>query len=495
MNLIEFKKLHIPDAPGVYTFRADGEVLYIGKATSLRERLRSYFNDDVIASRGRRIVDMVTKSTVIEYEVADSVLEAFIRETELIKKYQPPYNSKDKDNKSFNYVVITKEAFPRVLAIRGRDLEQGHAGLEISHSYGPYPYGGELKEALKIIRKIFPFRDTCMPATELAPDAVPKPCFNRSIGLCPGVCTGEVSASDYRKTIRNIHLFFSGKKKHILDTLRKDMMAHAQVQEFEKANDIKKTIFALEHIKDVSMIKRDTPAATYIEPVHNTTKQTPAYVTSKKHIRHIVQDWQGIEAERQFRIESYDIAHLAGSHMVGVMVVSTDFEFDRSQYRKFIINDYTKSNDIGALTEVVTRRFAHLDWKWPDVIVVDGGEDQRSAVATCVARIHATYVSEYPELASLILPPVISVVKDTHHKAREILGIDQFSVKNETQSDEVKKMPTQTEFLVGNYMIHGQHIISLNEETHRFAITFHKKKRTDAFLPSDRKKSQGKKSV
>lgn len=500
MNLIEYKKLHIPDSPGVYIFKSGVDVLYIGKATSLRERLRSYFNDDVIATRGRLIVDMVTRAISIEYETTDSVLEAFIRETELIKKYQPPYNSKDKDNKSFNYVVITKEEFPRVLSVRGRDLEKDVLSLDIHHSYGPYPHGGELKEALKIIRKIFPFRDMCVPCVQNSnTHKTPKPCFNRSINLCPGVCTGEISSTQYKKTIQHIHLFFTGKKKKILKTLELEMMKYAKTQEFERAGEIKKTIFALEHIKDVSMIKREIRNGMKIEEyTPPTTRPVPAYVVSKKHLRHIVQDWKGIEAERQFRIESYDVAHMSGKNMVGVMVVSTNFEFDKTQYRKFIIKEYEDSNDIGALKEIVKRRFTHLDWKWPDMIIVDGGELQRNAVLKLVSEIYQNYKLEYPELSTLTMPCVVSVVKDGSHKAKAILGATDDQIETfDNGSIHIKTPPvlekmrktlsvsnlTRSQIIVGQFKIQSMHIISLNEETHRFAITFHKKKRSENFLP------------
>jgi excinuclease UvrABC nuclease subunit len=157
MNLDDFKKLNLPDGPGVYFFKKGVDTLYIGKATSLRDRVRSYFNDDLIQTRGRLLVDMVTQADTITFQETDSVLEAFILESELIKKYLPRYNTKEKDNKSFNYVVITKEEFPRVLVVRGRNLEQANQagstkqeqidalGFEYTDVFGPFPFGAELR--------------------------------------------------------------------------------------------------------------------------------------------------------------------------------------------------------------------------------------------------------------------------------------------------------------------------------------------------------------
>ena len=167
MKYQDLKTKKIPQAPGVYFFiGAGGKILYIGKATSLRDRVRSYFVADVINTRGPQIVSMVEKSKTVRFKKTDSVLEALILEAELIRKYKPTYNTKEKDNKSFNHIVITDEVFPRVLIVRGRELKKTlHAPrFKIKDSFGPFPRGGVLKDAIKIIRKIFPFRDTCLPA-------------------------------------------------------------------------------------------------------------------------------------------------------------------------------------------------------------------------------------------------------------------------------------------------------------------------------------------
>lgn len=478
MNISQFKKLHIPDCPGVYSFKKDGETLYIGKATSLRERLRSYFNPDLEATRGLKILNMIKVADVIEFEKSDSVLEAFIRETELIKKYQPMANSLAKDNKSFNYVVITDEDFPRVLKIRGRNIEMGDDGIAnveradgssatYKYIFGPYPYGAELAEAMKIVRRIFPYRDTCVPAQEQADRSgrlIPKPCFNAAIGLCPGVCSGAISRAEYLKIINNIRLFFSGKKGKVLDNLKKQMMEHAKRQEFEKANDLKKTIFSLEHIKDISMIKRDGEL--------NDAKQRAK--EARKNATTLVSDWSGEQAEKILRVESYDIAHMAGKDMVGAMVVSTDGEFDKSQYRKFIIEGFDASNDAGALAEVLKRRFAHPEWKMPDVVVIDGGQAQLNAAYAAIGEIFREF--EYNGYGAF-MPYVISVVKDDAHKAREVLYAEQDEIFINSVDSIISK----------------DEIVQLNAETHRFAITFHKKKRGESFIPGSTKSKKGKK--
>ena len=183
MQKENLKNFALPDVPGVYKFLGSKrEILYIGMATSLKSRVRSYFASDLVATRGSHIRKMVGDAVAVEWHETDSVLEAMILEANLIKKHQPPANSRDRDNKSFNYLVITREEYPRVLIVRGRELFQKWQEKDIRHLFGPFPAGGSLKAAVKLVRTIFPFRDMCVPGSG-------KPCFNRQIGLCPGVCT------------------------------------------------------------------------------------------------------------------------------------------------------------------------------------------------------------------------------------------------------------------------------------------------------------------
>lgn len=385
----------LPDTPGVYIFRGKNRsLLYIGKATSLRTRVASYFRRDVIATRGLIIANMVDVAKTVDTITTDSVLEALILEAHLIKKHQPPYNTKEKDNKSFNYVVITKEEYPRVIIMRLRNLEV-RPPSDIKCSFGPFPQGSVLREALSLVRKIFPFRDKCVPNSG-------KPCFNAQIGLCPGVCTGNVSRTEYAKTIRHIRLFFEGKKTTLLRTLEREMKNSARALKFEEADRTKKTIFALKHIQDVALLKSEN-----------------------------------IPRSDLGRIEAYDIAHISGTNAVGVMVVVEDGEVKKSEYRKFKLRTST-NDDIASLREVLTRRFEHTEWPLPKLIVVDGGKTQMNMVSRLM-----------DEWGLAI--PVVSVVKDEHHRPREIL-----------------KNPRT---LLG---FSERAILLANSEAHRFAIGYHR---------------------
>ncbi len=398
----------LPDNPGVYIFRGPRrEVFYIGKATSLKSRVASYFRRDLIVTRGPILVGMVESAKSVDFIETDSVLEALILEAALIKKHQPPYNTKEKDNKSFNYVVITKEDFPRVVTMRGRELETRTD--EVRYSFGPFPQGSVLREALGIVRKIFPFRDKCKPLSG-------KPCFNAQLGLCPGVCAGTVTKAEYAKTIRRIKLFFEGKKKALVGSLEREMKASAKKLKFEEAGRIKRTIFALNHIQDVALLKANFQRASAISPY----------------------------GSLPIRIEAYDVAHISGTNTVGVMVVLEDNEPKKSEYRKFKIKTST-NDDNASLREMLIRRLGHTEWQMPKLIVVDGGIAQVNTAEKVLGERGIDI-------------PIVGVVKGEHHKPKDFL---------------VGKNSTLRPVLG----VFDRAILLANNEAHRFAIGFHRQLR------------------
>ncbi|KKW36592.1 MAG: Glutamate-tRNA ligase 1, partial [Candidatus Giovannonibacteria bacterium GW2011_GWA2_53_7] len=333
MQRDDLKQLNMPDSPGVYFFRGPNptphkatagqgrEILYIGKAASLRDRMKSYFAADLVKGRGARIVGMVEQAATLEWTVTDSVLEALILEANLIKQHQPQYNIDEKDNKSFNYLVVTKEDFPRVLIVRGRELFDPlkASTCKLKAIFGPFPSG--LKEALKIIRRIFPYRDNCILWNPRGFTSWVKPCFNRQIGLCPGVCSGEVGKREYAETIRHIMLLFSGNFQGLKRALIKEMKEAAKKEEFEKAAVLRRQVTALEHIRDVSLIKDEYR---FMDGGPSTSLRVNT------------------------RIEAYDVAHTSGEETVGVMTVVAGGEPVKSAYRKFKIQS-AKNNDVAAL--------------------------------------------------------------------------------------------------------------------------------------------------
>jgi excinuclease ABC subunit C len=377
MTREELTALKLPEEPGVYVFRgAKNEILYIGKAASLRDRVRSYFASDIAAARSSAIAQMAASAHTLTWTETGSVLEALILEANLIKQHQPPYNIRDKDNKSFNYLVVTKEDFPRVLIVRGRELFQDWKDSDIKKLFGPFPDGGSLKEALKIVRKIFPYRDSkCTPCVDqLKKQATCTPCFNRQIGLCPGVCTGEVDKAQYAVQVSHITELFSGNFKGLKRQLAREMKAASSEERFEDAQVLSRQIAALEHVRDVSLIKNE----------------------------HRVSSGGGV------RIEAYDTAHTGGAETVAVMTVVQNGEMVKDAYRKFKIQTAT-NDDVAALKEVLSRRLNHSEWPLPRVFVVDGALPQLRAAERILKN------------AGIVIP-VVGVVKNDAHKPERLIG-------------------------------------------------------------------------
>jgi excinuclease ABC subunit C len=323
---------------------------------------------------------MLSEATRVEFKTTDSVLEALILEADLIKRHLPEYNTSSKDDKSFNYVVITDEDFPRVLTVRGKDLLESD-DYKIKETFGPFPHGMELREALKIIRRIFPYRDRCTPF-DSAQGKPPVACFNAQIGLCPGVCSGAINKSEYAKVVRSINLFFKGKKKEIIKGLTKHMKQAAKDKQFELAAEYRNKIFALTHINDIALIRRK-----------NASPST------------------ALGATRIMRVEGYDIAHISGTNTVGAMVVLEDGALAKHEYKRFKImgNAKDRSDDTANLRELLERRFRHTEWRQPDLIVIDGSVAQRN-VAEQVVGHRVTDIK------------IVNVVKNAQHKPERIVG-------------------------------------------------------------------------
>jgi len=416
---------NLPATPGVYLFKnAKGDILYIGKAANLKRRVSSYF----LRSADSRIEKLVSEIKKIDYEKTESVLEALILESKLIKKYQPPFNIREKDDKSFLYVEITREKFPRVLLMRGREWKKPKQSYEAKpRIFGPFTSASSIREALKILRRIFPFN--VHPPEKIGKFS--RPCFDYEIGLCPGICISAISRKDYLKNIRNIKLIFQGKKSKVIKNLEQEMEKAGKNLEFEKAAKIKKQIFALKHIQDTALIREESGIMNY-------------------------------ESGRSLRIEGYDVSNIFGTSAVGAMVVFTNvnrvkrqkraaaansrdaFEPAKNEYRKFRIRTIQKSDDVGMLKEVLHRRLAHWDWPLPDLILIDGGKGQVNAAKGVL------------EEAGFKIP-IIGLAKGLKRKKNELVGIAPAWASQKT-------------------------LISVRDEAHRFAISYHKKLRGRNFI-------------
>ncbi len=312
-----------PKLPGIYYWLdKKGVVLYVGRATSLRSRLSQYFQKNLEP----RIQEMVNSAVDIKYEETDSILEAIILEAKNIKKHWPKYNVRDRDNRSFIYVVIPKQTYAKPIIIRGHELEKFPAGT--AKVFGPYQAYHLLKSALRLIRHIFPY-GTCQPNSGRA-------CFDNQIGLCPGACVGKINARDYQKNLDHIALLLGGEKKRLLSRLMKDNPDKIQ---------------ALKQLQEASLLTKEN----------------------------------NLQERRLSRLEGYDISHHAGQEAYGAMVVFENGEANSSQYRLFKIKEAPPGDDERALLEVLLRRFQHEEWALPDLIMIDGGSPQISFLTRALA--------------------------------------------------------------------------------------------------------------
>lgn len=349
-----------------------GNVIYVGKATSLKKRVNQYFQK----AHDSRIEDMVRQIRKIDYIQRDTALEALILEANLIKYYWPPYNVIGKDNKSFLYLCITKEDYPRPLLVRGHDLGED-ASKKYKAVFGPYTSPRSLRAALDLLRKVFAWT-SCTPGMK-------RPCFYYHLKQCPGVCIGVADKRSYQKTIRDLIKFFEGKKDALLKDFEKQMKQAAREERFEEAAAYRNKIFFLEHIQDVAILKRENEA-----------------------VDKILEGETGVNIFG--RIEGYDVSNISGTSTVSSMVVFEHGAPAKSEYRKFRIRSVRGSDDLASLRETLIRRFRNK-WKHPDIILIDGGKGQVN-IATNVLR----------ELDIAI--PVIGMAKGPTRKKTELVCDD-----------------------------------------------------------------------
>jgi len=323
---------NLPNTPGVYLMKdSRGKILYIGKASLLKKRVSSYFERPL----NSRLEKMFGKVKKIDYQTTNSVIEALILEANLIKKYQPKYNVKLKDDKSFVNIIISKEDFPRVFVGRPRQK------IIKGKIFGPYTSTKSARQALRILRKIFPFRH-CRRLPK-------KACTYYQIGQCLGPCVSACSKEDYKKMIHHLTLFLQGRKRGLIQTLKKEMNLEAKRENFERAAVLRNRIYALEHIRDVALISDDARESV-----------------------------DGVPS----RIEAYDISNISGKSATGSMVVFTNGKINKDEYRLFRIRKVKGIDDIASLKEVLARRLKHKEWRLPDLIIIDGGRGQLNGVLT-----------------------------------------------------------------------------------------------------------------
>ncbi len=409
---------NLPAQPGIYRFLdKTGRLLYIGKAKNLKNRVKSYFAKTPLSGAKQQMVAKIKK---IQFTVVTNETEALLLERSLIKKYQPPYNVDLKDDKSWLYVAVTDEEFPKIILTR----------KNIGHSFGPYTSASAIRETLKMLKKMFPYYSENGAMIDLNK--------NHHSRLHLGRYLNEplIDKVEWQTNIRLIKKFLSGQTETFKLDLQKTMLKAAKQKNFEQAAKIRDDLKYLEMIgQKQAVIKNDEVDERYL----NRVKKNFQALTGLKKILHL--------KKLPLRIECYDISNIGGQMAVGSMVVLTDGQIDKSQYRRFKIKTVSGANDPAMMAEVIKRRLNN-NWPKPDLILIDGGPTQLNAATAQLKQ------------AGFKLP-VVSLAK----KQEEIY------LPNKAAPLKLPKFSPALQLLQ-----------RIRDEAHRFAITYYRKLHSKTYI-------------
>ncbi len=432
-ELINNKLKSLPKTSGVY-FHKDksGEVIYIGKAAVLNNRVRQYFQKSRV--RDPKTDALVAEIVDTEWIETESEIDALFLEAEMVRRYLPRYNILLRDDKSLLYVRIDiKTDYPTVTFTR-RPLD------DKAEYFGPYIQGYAVRKALRLLRRIFPYAVTEQQATMGSK-------LYEQIGLDPGLKSGKTSLDEYRKNLRNLMSYLRGNRVALINEIEKEMKQSAKEQKFEKAVMLRNKLYELKSLKkQIIFSDREFMDASKDKGLAG------------------LAELLGIELPK--RIEGYDISHMSGTDNVASMVVFTNGIPDKTQYRKFKMR-LKGNNDFAHMSEAISRRLSEKNikaWGKPNLFLIDGGKGQLSSA------IEARDCLGFDT-------PMIGLAK----REEEIVVEDKRSkVKSEGLQDRAKKFQASVkisdDFVLLN-LPDTSDIVKLlqriRDESHRFAVSYH----------------------
>ena len=373
----------IPSKPGVYIYKNnERKIIYIGKAINLKKRVSQYFQTD--HALGYKTSRLVSEIDDISFKTVNSEIEALVLESSLIKQYHPKYNSQLKDDKSYVYISITKDKIPLVKPAFKSTLNQDDI------FYGPFPDSRSVKSLLKTIRYIFPY---------YSKKHADKKCLFCHIGICPGP---KPNLKEYRLTISKIKKLLGGNFNKLIKELSIEMKIASKLENFELAKIRRDQISSLNYVisgwKNLNNLYQD------IEFIQD------KYQKATDELKLILCPYFP-NLSKLNRIEAYDISNLGLKYFVGAMTVYQGGKINPSEYRQFKINSKITPDDQFMIKEIVYRRLKHLDWEYPDLIVVDGGKPQVSAAIQAIEiQLKSLNNDLKEEIKSQILP-IIGLAK------------------------------------------------------------------------------------
>jgi len=338
---------------------AQGRVIYVGKAKSLRNRAGSYFTK--AAAEDPRTADMVPLIADIDHILAETEVDALLMEARLIKDIQPRFNVELKDNKTFPYLQIrVREEFPRVEFTRN----PRRRGVRL---YGPFTSAASLRMAIQVLQRVFQFRTCKLNIRSTDPRwRWYRPCILHSIRQCTAPCNLRVSREDYRAQIRSLRLVLEGRKKRLLREMRLKMEEAAGALQFERAARLRDDIRAIQSLGRRGSVEKDVqPEVFSVDPKKGLAG-----------LRKVL----GLE-DRPRVIEGVDIAHLGGTDTVASLVCFLDGLPFKNGYMRYRIKTVRGIDDFASIREVISRRFSHPpeERPWPDILLIDGGKGQLNA--------------------------------------------------------------------------------------------------------------------
>lgn len=400
----------LPATPGVYFHKnSDGEIIYVGKAAVLKNRVRQYFHR---ADKDAKTEALVREIADTDWSVVDTEMDALFLESEMIKRYKPKWNILLRDDKTVSYVRIDmKSEVPYVSFTR---TPQDDRAVYVGPFYGKLV----VEKALRTLRKVFPYYDKPYDG---------KKTLNTDLGLTPGIEIGKSTPQDYKKNLRKLRLYLEGGRHKLLKDLEKQMHAAAKSENFEEAAELRKQLFGLRELQK-KIVFSDKE---FLD------------ISSDQALTDLQKGLSLKEPPR--RIEGYDISHQSGTDVVGSMVVFVNGASDRSEYRKFKLR-HQKNDDTANLREIIERRLKHPEWSFPNLVILDGGINQVNAVRDLLAKHDI---------------PVIGRDKSGDHSRNAAVRI--IIPENEG---------FRTVLLAPNSHV-AKLIARIDDEAHRFAITYH----------------------
>lgn len=410
---LQAKLKTLPARPGVYFHKSSsGEIIYVGKAAVLKNRVRQYFQSK--KDMDAKTLALVNEITDTEWIETESEIDALFLESEMVKRYMPRYNILLRDDKSQTFVRINMQDEVPFVSFTRQPLDDG------ADYYGPFYNGSAVKNALRLLRKAFPYYTK--------PNLPAKPGLDFQLGLSPGIEARVITSIDYKKSLRQLVSYIKGNRKAVQTELERDMKTAAAEHDFERAGRLRDQLRNLSELQRQIVFSRD-------EFLDISKDKALIGLRDLLNLPNIPR-----------RIEAYDVSHISGSDNVASMVVATNGLADKREYRKFKLRS-PGNNDVAHMRETIERRLKHLNgWGRPDLIVLDGGVGQLGAVKDLLNQANIPFVGrnksgDHSRNAAVVLV----FPKDDSYKT-ELL----------TSNDHIAKL-----------------IARLDDEAHRFAISYH----------------------